>query len=179
MRWKMYTIQFLIFIYFISTLHPISVLLYKAELGIFKRKVTLFFFPKQHLVVLKGDDTTLSLAERQIKMHPAPSPAPPPAICSSPVICLQPPPPTNKLFVHLCYEQGYWNNQGLKWTTKRKQPPQTADGRWAMAVGEQKEERHSSSPSQAGASLLKCLAPEGTCVVQLQFWRLILQFCYR
>lgn len=108
-------------------------LLYKAEPGIFTRKITLFFFPKHHLVVPTGDDTTLSLAERQIKMHPAPSPAPPPAICSSPAARLQPPPPANKLFVHLCYEQGYWNNQGLKRTVERKQNP--PKGRWSVSDG--------------------------------------------
>lgn len=114
-----------------------------------------FFFlnpsSKQHLVVLMEDDTTLSLAERQIKMHPDSSPAPPPAICSSLVISLEPPSPINKLFVHLCYKQGYWNNQGFKWAAERKQ--NLPKGRWLTSDGatEQSKEMH---PSQGWGNFL-------------------------
>lgn len=118
-----------------------------------------FFFnysSKQHLVVLMEDDTTLSVAERQIKMHSAPSPAPPPAICSSPVIpCLQPPSPVNKLSVHLCYEQGDWNNQGLKQTASRKQNP--PKGRWLTNDGGERAKRGEARqvPRSGWGTLLK------------------------
>lgn len=143
-------LQFFKVIDFIGTTHPNSILFCEAEPCIFKGKVAVFFCfvlflsfyffsflfncsNKQPQVVLTEDDTTLSLADRQIKMHPSPSPAPPPAICSSPVIGLQPPSPVNKLFVHLCYKQDYRNNQGLKCTAERKQNP--PKGRWLTSLG--------------------------------------------
>lgn len=109
--------------------------------------------------MLTEDDTTLSLAERQIKMHPAPSPAPPPAICSSPVISLQPPSPVNKLLVHLCYEQGYWNNQGLKRTAKRKQNP--PKGRWLTSDGSERAKQGEACqvPKSGWGKFLKMFLP--------------------
>lgn len=109
--------------------------------------------------MLTGDDTTLSLAERQIKMHPAPSPAPPPAICSSPVISLQPPSPINKLFVHLWYELGYWNNQGLKWTAERKQ--NSPKGRWLTSDGGERAKQGEACqvPKAAWGKFLKMFWP--------------------
>lgn len=92
-------------------------------------------------------------------MHPSPSPAPPPAICSSPVIGLQPPSPVNKLLVHLCYKQGYWNNQGLKRTAKRKQNP--PKGRWLTSDGSERAKQGEGCqvPKSGWGKFLKTFLP--------------------